>query len=1364
MESAYVNDRFNHAIHWDRFGDKGQTRSKNVNLTIHDGEYHVFAVEWNENQYKFYADGELTWTYTGEGVSGGNEFIILSTGVSWSDGNAHTGDFPNQALVDWIRVYELQDSDSPGLPSAEHPTVDSIASAAAHPATDAFTVTITFSESVTGLMVDEIGVTNGTASDLAGAGSTYTITVTPDAGIEGYVSVTIPDDAVEDASNNGNIGAKADFAVDTYVPLLAAATVKREALTLTYDENLDATSVPAPDAFTVSVGAAAARTPVSATVDGNVVSLSLSLPATAHETVAVSYTPPGVNPLRDWNGNPAARFTDRPVTNATPVFVTIAAVASSATEGEQARFTVRRTGDTDASLDVSVRVGQSGDVALPGDVGDRTVTFAVGATSVVLTVATIDDDTDEAHGTVTAELAAGTGYILDAPNAQTVTILDDDTRGIEVSATELAMSEGGSATYSVKLASQPTAPVEVTVSVAPDDAGVTVAPASLSFGTTDWRMPVPVTVTAAHDEDGADVRATVDLVCVGGDYAGLTAAVAVTVDDDDLPQPRSFTLHRSNRSPAGIWWDDGIVYVGDRDDQKLYAYRWTGEHVPDRDIPVVDVSTPMGLWADGTHVWVVDNQGGALAYRLSDGARVADRDIVTSANQTPTGIWSDGATAWVADFRSATVYAYRLSDGVRLEADDLVLPVGEGIARMDLWSDRETLWAADFGERINAFRLSDGSAVPTADVKPAATNTDPLGLWSDGETLVVTDAAGSRVHAYALPGSAAGTGPSLSGDATLSALVLSGIDIGTFASGTTSYAEDVGNDVSSTTVTATATDAGAGVTIAPADADAAAGHQVDLAVGDNTVTATVTAEDGTTLAYTVTVTRAAGTLAAQFENVPAAHTGPSSTIELQLRFSEPVTVSEVTLRDASLQVAGGAVRNVTRVNGRNDLWAIEIAPTSAAEVVIVLAAEQACDVAGAVCTDDGRPLSSHLEATIPGPELAEVSIEAGTGAVAEGTAATFTLTRTGVAAEQLTVAVSVTESGEMLASGPPVSVTFEANASSAELSVATEDDAVVEAASELTAAVADGRGYAVPAARGTAQATVEDNDVAEFTVTADPAEIAEGETSTLTVAIANGVSFAQDQAIALDFAGSTAQATDYTVSPGTTLTLLAGAPSSVRGDGDGGGRYGGGGRGNGRDRGDARRDGGGLRHVDHRRQRRGAADGNLPGRSCLAHGSGYVHVRALVQRAGGDELPRAAGRGAADHGRHGAQVAPGQRSQRPVGNPRRAGVGVRGSGGAGADGRLRGGGGGLHERRQAAVEPRGSENSGAGAFRGVDRCDRRRDRRNRSDVHAGAHCTDDGHADGRGIGDGDRRHAGVRLADVDGLRGRGGRDDADGSD
>ena len=81
------------------------------------------------------------------------------------------------------------------------PTV-TVSSEATPPVNAAFEVTIIFSEDVTGLQVGEIAVTNGAASNLQGAGSSYTATITPVA--DGDVTVQVPADAAKDPAGNGN--------------------------------------------------------------------------------------------------------------------------------------------------------------------------------------------------------------------------------------------------------------------------------------------------------------------------------------------------------------------------------------------------------------------------------------------------------------------------------------------------------------------------------------------------------------------------------------------------------------------------------------------------------------------------------------------------------------------------------------------------------------------------------------------------------------------------------------------------------------------------------------------------------------------------------------------------------------------------------------------------------------------------------------------------------------------------------------------------------------------------------------------------------------------------------------------------------
>ena len=96
----------------------------------------------------------------------------------------------------------------------------------------------------------------------------------------------------------------------------------------------------------------------------------------------------------------------------------------------------------------------------------------------------------------------------------------------------------------------------------------------------------------------------------------------------------------------------------------------------------------------------------------------------------------------------------------------------------------------------------------------------------------------------------------LTGGAYLGSLSVGGIGIEGFVTTTTDYAVTLGNFIERATIALTTWDGNASVAYSPADADpGASAYQAPLEVGDNVVTITVTAEDGTTRDYTVTIIR-----------------------------------------------------------------------------------------------------------------------------------------------------------------------------------------------------------------------------------------------------------------------------------------------------------------------------------------------------------------------------------------------------------------------------------------------------------------------------------------------------------------------------
>ena len=163
------------------------------------------------------------------------------------------------------------------------PTV-AVASDATFPTRDAFTVTLTFSEAVTGFELGDVAVANGTATAFTETttGTVWTVTVTPDSDYAGDVEVSVAADAARNASAVGNAASSEAFAVDTQAPGVERLSVTGNGLVLTYDEDLDTGSVPGPGAYVVKAGPSGSLVAVSlattdpVTVTGKAVRLALA--------------------------------------------------------------------------------------------------------------------------------------------------------------------------------------------------------------------------------------------------------------------------------------------------------------------------------------------------------------------------------------------------------------------------------------------------------------------------------------------------------------------------------------------------------------------------------------------------------------------------------------------------------------------------------------------------------------------------------------------------------------------------------------------------------------------------------------------------------------------------------------------------------------------------------------------------------------------------------------------------------------------------------------------------------------------------------------------------------------------------------
>ncbi len=243
---------------------------------------------------------------------------------------------------------------------------------------------------------------------------------------------------------------------------------------------------------------------------------------------------------------------------------------SGVTEGASASFTVTATPAPSSPLAVTLTVGQSGDFAASGETGTRQVTVPTGG-SVTVQVATVDDAVLEADGSMSATVAAGTGYRVAAPPGDTasVAVADDDTPVVSIAA-GAGVTEGSPASFTVTASPAPAAPLTValTVGQSGDYAAAGETGAKEVTVPTGGSATVQVaTVNDSADEPDGSVSVTVG---AGTGYAVAatpkdTASVAVA-DDDAAPPVPELTIGdvTANESDQLMWFTVTLSPASDR--------------------------------------------------------------------------------------------------------------------------------------------------------------------------------------------------------------------------------------------------------------------------------------------------------------------------------------------------------------------------------------------------------------------------------------------------------------------------------------------------------------------------------------------------------------------------------------------------------------------------------------------------------------------------------------------------------------------------------------------------------------------------------------------------------------------------------
>jgi hypothetical protein len=450
-----------------------------------------------------------------------------------------------------------------------------LTSVAAATVTGAFTVTATFSESVSGFDVSDITVGNGSASAFSGSGTTYSFTVTPTA--DGTVTGDVAAGSASDTAGNGNtVAARLSRTADVTHPTVtlsstaASTTSTAFTVTATFSE-----SVTGFDAVDVSVGNGA----VSA-LAGSGSTYTFVVTPTAAGSVTVDVA---ANSAADsaGNGNTAATQLTRTYDGTAPT-VTLAATATSPVN---TAFTVTAVFSKSVTgFDASdVNVGNGSASAFSGS--GATYSFTV---------------TPAADGSVTVDVAGGSSTDS-AGNGNTAATQLSRTADVTRPTPTLSSSAGSAinaaivitATFSESVTSFDASDVAVGNGTVSGLAGsgstytFTVAPA------TDGLVTVDIAGGAATDSAGNSSIAATQLTRI----ADLTAPVATLTTLASSAVNGAFTVTASfSENVIGFGLGDIIVGNG-----STSALSGSGSNYAFTVTPTADGDVTVDLPATGAH-------------------------------------------------------------------------------------------------------------------------------------------------------------------------------------------------------------------------------------------------------------------------------------------------------------------------------------------------------------------------------------------------------------------------------------------------------------------------------------------------------------------------------------------------------------------------------------------------------------------------------------------------------------------------------------------------------------------------------------------------------------------------------------------
>ncbi|MYI56731.1 MAG: hypothetical protein F4062_06865 [Acidimicrobiia bacterium] len=370
---------------------------------------------------------------------------------------------------------------------------------------------------------DTVEEADSTVTATINAGAGYGIGIPASAGVIVYDNDTSPPTVtITPGTSPITEGYSAGFGISRTGPTFSQLTVY-----LTVAETGDMIDE-GPRAVTIRAGHSSATLSVR-TVDDTAAEANSTITATIDASTRYTI------------GTPKSATVTANDDDTTPT-VTIRSTSSLVTEGDLVGITVHRSGPTTSPLTIQLTISETGDMIAPDDEGSISFTIPAGQITAALSVATVDDTTDEDDSTITVTISDGGGLTIGSPSMRSATIRDDDRplSTVTIAPGTSPITEGAFAHFTITRTDPTTHRLTVAVTVAEtgemvhvDDQGAQLV--TIRAGQTSATLEV-ATVDDTADEDDSTITATITRDPYSTRYTiGTPNSATITTNDNDSP-------------------------------------------------------------------------------------------------------------------------------------------------------------------------------------------------------------------------------------------------------------------------------------------------------------------------------------------------------------------------------------------------------------------------------------------------------------------------------------------------------------------------------------------------------------------------------------------------------------------------------------------------------------------------------------------------------------------------------------------------------------------------------------------------------------------------------------------------------------